>query len=57
MEEVKGKDMVIVKLELPKDLHRFVKGIGILKGLTIKQVAMEALGEWVSKQGVRVPEK
>lgn len=57
MEEAKGKDIVIVKLELPRDLHRFVKGIGVLKGLTIKQVAIEALQDWVNNQGVKVPEK
>lgn len=57
MEETKGKNVVIVKLELPKDLHRHVKGIGILRGLTIQQVAKEALQDWVDKQGVKVPVK
>lgn len=56
MKEKPGDKLVSLKVKLPVPLHRQVKGFGILRGMTIQQVVVDALEKWVEAQGITVPD-
>jgi hypothetical protein len=42
--------MNALKVELPPDLHKQVKALAALRGVTIRQVVESLLRQWVKKQ-------